>query len=111
MPYVKRDTQGKIIALFAETQQDTERLEVDNPEILQFLKESKSTDVIKELLAATDIELARVLEDVINLLVEKNIILFTELPASAQQKLIHRQKARTLLQAEASILSEYNDTL
>ncbi|WP_156495336.1 MULTISPECIES: hypothetical protein [unclassified Oleiphilus] len=59
----------------------------------------------------SDVDLARVTEDLISLLVQKGIILFTELPSAVQAKLVDREKLREKLgQVNVSILSE-GDTL
>ena len=112
MFYVKRDALGKIILLSKEPiEASNETLVVTHPEVLLFLKQNKDVNEIKELLAYSDLELARILEDLISLLVEKELILFTELPQAAQNKLLARQSHRSKLQAEVSILSDQNDTI
>ena len=42
----------------------------------------------------SDIQLARVLEDLINILIERNLIRFTDFPAAAQKRLNDRQSMR-----------------
>lgn len=49
-------------------------------------------------LSATDLGLIRVLEDVIDLLIERGVIRFTDLPAAAQTKLLERRSMRASLQ-------------
>jgi len=55
-------------------------------------------------LEQSDIELVRVLEDLVDVLTQKGVILFTELPEAAQQKLLRRKTARHIVQN--SILNE-----
>jgi len=55
-------------------------------------------------LEQSDIELVRVLEDLVDVLTQKGVILFTELPEAAQQKLLRRKSARQVVQN--SILNE-----
>jgi hypothetical protein len=52
----------------------------------------------KRALAESDQEIARVTEDLIHLLVSKNLILFTDLPPVVQQKLLDRERLRSHLQ-------------
>lgn len=67
-------------------------------------------EVLNEL-KASDGQMARVTEDLVSLLIEKNIILFTDLPNSVQQKLLHRESLREQLRDPVvSIVSE-SDTL
>lgn len=112
MPYVNRDENGKIIALVSQSGQDeTEKLSASDPEVLAFLQESESDSPPREFLDSSDLELVRVLEDVINLLVEKNIINFTELPDEVQHKLLNRQYAREKLHDDHALLIEGKDIL
>ena len=112
MPYVNRDENGKIISLVTEPGQDAaEKLSASDPEVLVFLQESESDFPTREFLTLSDLELVRALEDVINLLVDKNIIKFTELPDAVQHKLLNRQFAREKLQDENALLVEGKDIL
>jgi len=49
---------------------------------------------VYQALQKSDADIARVTEDLIYLLVQKNIILFTELPEVVQTKLLSREKLR-----------------
>jgi hypothetical protein len=52
----------------------------------------------------------RVLEDVIDLLVEKGVFRFTDLPAPAQEKLLSRRSLRSSLRG-LNLLGEEGDGL
>lgn len=95
MPYVKRKANGLIDALFCEKQPDAEEeISSYSPEVLEFLKIQTNDNVPREFLVKTDVELVRVVEDLINLLVDKGVILLTELPHEAQRKIVTRRCAR-----------------
>jgi hypothetical protein len=51
----------------------------------------------KQTLLQSDLEFVRVLEDVISVLIEKNIIAHTELPEAARDKLLRRRDLRVKL--------------
>jgi hypothetical protein len=68
-------------------------------------------DSILQALAATDQELARVTEDLIGVLVKKGVILFTDLPAAVQAKLLDREALRSRLQSPSVSLLSEDDTL
>jgi hypothetical protein len=103
MPYVKRDDQGTIIAIGESSGTGfIESLSNDDPEILAFLERIN----IATSIGATDQDFVRVLEDVVELLVAKGVILFTELPASAQQKVMLRQQLRSELGAKLDLIGE-----
>jgi hypothetical protein len=93
MPFVKRDEQGAVVAVSQEPAPDcSEELPKDDPALAAFFarvggSESSSLD-------ASDQDLIRVLEDVVDLLTAKGLILFTELPEDAQQKIMRRQHMR-----------------
>jgi len=99
MPYITRDKENKIQSLHHEKQiEGQEFLPNSDPEILLFYKDDGSESEERLYLNQTDMDLIRVLEDVVDLLTEKHIILFTELPAAAQNKLLQRKSIRQNLQ-------------
>lgn len=103
MPYVQRDSSGRIIALFNQAQPGAgESLAPDAPEVVDFLvgKEGSS----QGRLLASDLAMARVTEDIIDLMMEKNILLFTDLPEAAQRKLLERRTLRSTLGSVGNIL-------
>jgi hypothetical protein len=101
MPYFQRDPNGMIVSLRRERgNEHTEFLAPTHPEIIAFLtasKEQQDNSKAKETLSESDQDFARATEDVINLLIEKNIILFTDLPPEVQAKMAGREKLRSNL--------------
>jgi len=68
-------------------------------------------EALYSALQQSDGDIARVTEDLICLLVQKSVILFTDLPEIVQEKLLSREKLRDQLNAgSVSILSE-GDTI
>jgi len=91
MPYVQRDSNGKILALFSEQNQHAkEKLQVDSQEVISFLNAKEQSHLLRQ----SDAEFVRVLEDLISVLLDKHIFLLTDLPEAAQEKLLKRQKIR-----------------
>lgn len=93
MAYVLKNVQGEVVAVSAtENLGDNWILVEDNSkEYLDFLERSLAkSDPFRE----SDIHLARVLEDLITLLIERNMIRFTDLPSAAQKRLNDRQSLR-----------------
>lgn len=90
MAFVQRGGGGEITAVSREPQAGFEELADDHPELQKFLLE---VGQISDL-ARTDLEFVRVLEDLLDLLMAKNILLFTELPEQAQAKILERQALR-----------------
>jgi hypothetical protein len=91
MLYVARDAQGEICELHP-TPCDAARepAQADDPEVLQFIHERWRQNELNEL----DREFVRALEDTIELLIKKNLILFTELPPQVQEKMLRRKEVR-----------------
>lgn len=93
MAYVLKNAQGQIIATSASENLGDGWLLVENSdkEYLDFLERSlTASNSFRE----SDIHLARVLEDLIALLIERNTIRFTDLPPAAQKRLNDRQSMR-----------------
>ena len=105
MPFIRRDQQGKIIALYAFSQNGAEEeLPLDHPEVLGFLQPNGEPSAAQDLLAESDRHLSRVIEDLITLLAEQNIIRLTDLPQEAQQKLLLRKGLRQQLLDHGQVL-------
>lgn len=91
--YIKRNQQGEITALSKIAALDfNEQCCDDDAELLAFLHSAKSAEQLA--LEQTDTAMARVLEDVVGLLVEQGVIRFTDLPSAAQDKLLARRELR-----------------
>lgn len=113
MPFVQRDKQGRIIALFSDPRAEAqESLPASHEDVLTFLLSGNADqNETKGYLLQTDDEMIRVVEDVIDLLIKKNLILLTELPAAAQQKLIMRKRLRAKFLLEDTVLIEDDNIL
>lgn len=107
MPYVKRDEAGKVTAVFAEPQTDaSEFVEAGSAEIKKLLAADGSDGDTQRDLLETDLAMGRVVEDLIDVLIEKNVILLTDLPAAAQQKLMSRRNLRGRLSNLVDLVDE-----
>jgi len=112
MPYVNRNENNEIISMHADAPaEESEYLPATHTDVIAFLNANSSDAQALEFLSSSDYELVRVLEDLIELMVDKNIILFTELPPIAQQKLVQRRGARKNLRESDSIMIGEDDIL
>ena len=97
MPFVKRDSVGRIIAASnASTNEASEELAVDSPELRAFIEELAGE---KGIFESSDMKMIRAIEDVIDLLISKNVICITDLPAVVQSRLMERRSLRHSLNA------------
>ena len=104
MPFVKRNDQGQIIAVSqVEETGFGEELPTGDVQLAQFLD---GLHAGQSSLHSTDQDFIRVLEDVVELLIGKGIILFTDLPTSAQEKMMHRRHLRSELGDELSLIGD-----
>lgn len=97
MFYIERNDKGQIIALRSDPNtQATEQKNSLDPEILAFLDTAtdKDDESWQSVLAMSDLGFIRLLEDLADLLIKKNVILFTELPEKAQEKILSRKRIR-----------------
>jgi hypothetical protein len=95
MLYVERDGEGDIIAMHSSPKPNAvEEKSVVDEEILEFLNKTVSADSRKLLLSLSDRGIIRLLEDLIDLLIQKNVIFYTELPEQAQEKIRERKQLR-----------------
>lgn len=96
MPYVRRDETGRIAAIQLTPDAGCENVPADSPELAEFMRRVAGEP---SLLEQSDMRLVRVLEDLIELLIARDVIRFTDLPQPAQEKLLERRSMRQNLGA------------
>ncbi len=110
MPYVTRDQNGHIAAVHAtQSAEATEKLAPGDPDLVEFLGRTSDPAGLQNALVVSDLALVRVLEDLITVLIDKRIIMLTDLPKAAQQKLAHRYDLRSRLADLGGIVAEHED--
>jgi len=106
MPYILRNSAGMIISLSDKTPtDDAEELELSDPEVQEFMQRAKDE------LSSSDTDTIRVIEDLVDVLIQKKLILLTDLPVRAQQKLIDRQRIRNELNVLDNLMVDEEDIL
>jgi hypothetical protein len=97
MIFVKRDSDNRIVSVsLEETAEHGESLPPDDPEVAAFVSLLAGG---QNGLLGTDLALARVLEDLIDLLIERDTIRFTDFPQAAQVKLLQRRSIRSSMRS------------
>jgi hypothetical protein len=102
MPFVHKDTDGKILAIYAEEVEGAVEIAPDDPELIAFIQQNIPGVDASDDWVQSDLALARVLEDLIQVLIDKKVVMFTDFPPGAQQKL----RMRRGLRREFSVVEE-----
>lgn len=89
MPYLLRHSDGSPLSLHLHEVPGAELLPADHPEVQAFLGDKNSGGF-----ARLDADLIRVMEDLVDVLIARQVIRITDLPAEAQQKLFARKSFR-----------------
>jgi hypothetical protein len=114
MPYVIRDADGKIVQVFDQpVTGKSEAVSADSDDYKQFVDEhaAHSAEELRRQLAASDVGMARLVEDLVDVLINKGVIKFTDLPPAAGAKYLERQSARERLHAYKNLIVDENDII
>lgn len=105
--YIQRDTNNDIVLVSRVATPDCmEHMHSDEPELSAFLDREDNEHLHQ--LRSSDLEFVRVLEDVIELLIAKGVIGFTDLPDAARAKLMSRQSLRRQVNS-VDLIGEQDD--
>jgi hypothetical protein len=122
MLYAIRNSEGRIVGLSETAQAGSEPVDLYHPEVRAFLSVEDENFSPDSYLDQSDQAITRIIEDLIEVLIDKNLIIFTDLPNGAQRKLLTRKLARRMIQGDSiseetsspedpSILSDEDDLI
>jgi len=100
MFHVLRSPDGAIAQVSKVPLQNSEPVEDGDPELRAFWGDAHT----KPSFGEADAEFVRVIEDLIDVLITKNIIMHTDLPNAAQRKLMFRKGLRNRIQGALDLL-------
>lgn len=107
MVYVQRDREGRLLRAEQSPFDDmTETLAVDDEELLQWLDAQEKMQLRLAKLRNSDLEMIRVLEDLVTVLVDRGVIRYTDLPEAARRKLHARAETRAELGGLSGLLGD-----
>lgn len=106
MPYVRRRADGRIESLHRQAVDGGEFLPDDHAEVQAFVGNDPAT---RDDFSRLDADFVRVIEDVIDTLIVKNVINITDLPEQAQAKLFARKSFRERVSKSSLRLFEPTD--
>ncbi len=107
MSYVARDPKGHITAIHSSpTEGATEQLPLTDPEVREFLSRCDSPDSLATALHESDLGMGRVTEDLIDILLNKGVFLFLELPPEVREKYTARGVMRGRLSELSGLIDD-----
>jgi hypothetical protein len=109
MVYVARDAQGRLLRVEQKPFEGAEHIAVESEELQNWLTMKEEVKERLESLHSSDLELVRVLEDVIIILVDRGVIQYTDLPLAARTKLDERALARADLEGLNTMLRDASE--
>ena len=104
--YVHRNPQGQIISVSLES--DARHQEAVAPTDAEVVLFGQKLSGQNRAFLESDLALVRVLEDLIDVLIDKDVLQFTDLPQAAQDKLLSRQ---TMRRRDLDILDDDEDAV
>ncbi|NIE76733.1 tryptophan synthase subunit beta [Pantoea sp. Ap-967] len=106
MIYVQRDPEGRLLRVEpAPFAGHTEVLTADHAEVQQWFADDVVENSLRQL-KQSDLDMIRVLEDLIDVLTTKGVLSITDLPAGAQAKLLNRSSARKALGGLSNLIED-----
>lgn len=110
MIHIQRDAGGDIVGLLDRPLSPAEQAsgqwqpaDPADPAVAAFARRLGDAGASNPL-ALTDADLARVTEDLIDVLIDRGVIQFTDLPVAAQNKLLQRRQTRATLARRLDLL-------
>lgn len=110
LTYIQRSEAGQLIGLLCRGLTDAEAAsglwqlaDPADPAVEAFARGLTDAGALNPL-AMTDADLARVTEDLIDVLIDRGVIQFTDLPTGAQNKLLQRRQTRATFARRLNLL-------
>ena len=109
MAYVVRDENGCIVSVLARPTGDGERWDGSDEDLNEAFTPEEAAKQLQEVLVASDLSFVRVLEDLIGVLLDKGVLMLTDLPEAAQHKILQRQDIRDYISRLSGLIVEEKD--
>lgn len=107
MIYIQRNAANEIDNIYFAPAPNLEEISLHDPKIKEFIETAPNSDeIIQKVLTQLDLDMVRVIEDVVDILIDKNIMLFTDLPDPVQNKILFKKSIRNLSNNQSIIEEE-----
>ncbi len=95
MPFIKRDEQGAVAAVFHQpVEEGLEEMGVEHPDLALFLQKTLLDYTVNRHWIESDLSMVRVVEDLVDMLIDRKVFLFMDLPEPVQRKFLQRRGLR-----------------
>lgn len=95
MPFIKRDQDGAVVAVFHQpVEEGLEEMAAEHPDLARFLQKTLLDYAVNRHWIESDLSMVRVVEDLVDMLIERKIFLFMDLPEPVQRKFLQRRGLR-----------------
>jgi hypothetical protein len=111
MIYVKRDETNQIIDICFDQKSDYEKSSIFNEDVKKFIQKTDNQETVKRIMYNLDLDMVRITEDVIDVLIKKEILLFTDFPEAVQNKLLFKRFLRQALSQNSPSYSDDEESI
>jgi len=106
MIYIERNASGEISNIEFSPGENSEEISLHDSQLTEFIKNSADSEaIVQSVLSRLDLDMVRVIEDLIDIMIERDLMRFTDLPIQVQNKLLFKRKIRNL-NHETSIIDD-----
>ncbi|MBK8157663.1 MAG: hypothetical protein IPK59_02315 [Rhodospirillaceae bacterium] len=114
MPFVMRDGSGQVLAIYREMSAGAEEyLPPTHPAVQAFMQQNVAqlpvSSAEKPAMLQSDLDMIRVYEDLTDILLTKNLVMLTDFPPAAQDKLMRRKRLRSSLSPITELLDNTDE--
>lgn len=106
MIYVKKDNNQQVMDIQFDAKEHYIKVSIFDPAVRKFIEMNKNSEFIKQIILKLDLDMVRIIEDVIETLIQKEILLFTDFPEEVQNKLNFKKMLREQLSEENSFFED-----
>ncbi|BBP44663.1 hypothetical protein THMIRHAS_00360 [Thiosulfatimonas sediminis] len=107
MLYVKKDADGRINEIEFSPESGFKEISITDAEVSRFIAESdNSQKIIFELLNRLDLKMIRSIEDIVQILIDKDLMLVTDLPEPVQNIMLFKKRLRHLSQNNSPVFED-----
>lgn len=107
MLYIKLSEDETITEIEFSPREGFEEISLHDPRLTDLIEQSENSDeIIRKVLGRLDLDMVRTIEDVIDILIDKNVMLLTDLPDAVQNKILFKKTIRDLNKQSESIIDD-----